>query len=69
MLEIVAAFENASGKNVPYEIVTRRPGDIAACYADPTLAKDELGWVASRGLEEMCIDGWRWQSKNPSGYS
>ncbi len=69
VLEIVAAFENASGKNVPYEIVTRRPGDIAACYADPTLAKDELGWVASRGLEEMCIDGWRWQSKNPSGYS
>ena len=69
VLEIVAAFEAASGKKIPYEIVDRRQGDIAACYADPTLAKDELGWVASRGLEEMCVDGWRWQSRNPTGYS
>lgn len=69
VLEVVAAFEKASGKKVPYKIVDRRPGDIAACYADPTLAGEDLGWQAERGIEEMCVDGWRWQSNNPNGYS
>ncbi len=69
VLEIVAAFVAASGKSIPYKIVDRRPGDIAACYADPALAREELGWTADRGLEQMCADSWRWQSKNPNGYS
>lgn len=68
VLEIVAAFERASGRSIPYEITDRRVGDIAACYADPTLAAEELGWVAQRGLDEMCADGWRWQSNNPNGF-
>ena len=68
VLDIVKAFEKASGKSIPYKIVDRRPGDIAACYADPALAKTELGWEAKRGLEEMCADGWRWQSENPNGF-
>lgn len=68
VLDIVKAFEKAAGKPIPYEIVDRRPGDIAACYADPALAKSELGWEAKRGLEEMCADGWRWQSENPNGF-
>ena len=69
VLEIVKAFGEASGKPIPYHIVDRRPGDIAACYADPALAKAELGWEAKRGLKEMCVDGWRWQSQNPDGFS
>ena len=69
VLEIVKAFGEASGKPIPYRIVDRRPGDIAACYADPALAKAELGWEAKRGLKEMCVDGWRWQSQNPDGFS
>ncbi len=69
VLEVIAAFEKASGKPIPYQLADRRPGDIAACYADPTLAKSELGWVANRGLEEMCVDSWRWQSQNPNGYT
>lgn len=69
VLEMVAAFEKASGKPVPYKIVGRRPGDIATCYADTAKAEGELGWVAKRGLEEMCVDTWRWQSQNPNGYS
>lgn len=69
VLEIVAAFEEACGNKIPYEVVDRRPGDIAACYADPSLAEVELGWVAKRGIKEMCTDGWRWQSKNPQGYT
>ncbi|MCL4164646.1 UNVERIFIED_CONTAM: hypothetical protein GTU68_067173 [Idotea baltica] len=69
VLDIVKAFEKAAGKPIPYEIVDRRPGDVAACYADAGLAKSELGWEASRGLEEMCADGWRWQSQNPNGYA
>ena len=69
VLEIVKAFGEASGKPIPYQIVDRRPGDIAACYADPALAKAELGWEAKRGLKEMCVDGWRWQSQNPNGFS
>lgn len=68
VLEIVKAFEKASGKSIPYEIVDRRPGDIAACYADPGLAEKELGWTAQLGLDEMCSDSWRWQSQNPNGY-
>lgn len=68
VLEMVAAFEAASGKPVPYEIVARRPGDIATCYADPTLAREELGWQAEHGIEAMVADAWRWQSANPSGY-
>ena len=69
VLEIVKAFEKAAGKEIPYEVVARRPGDIATCYADPSLAKSELGWTAKRGLDEMCADGWRWQSQNPNGFS
>ena len=68
VLEMVKAFEKASGKRVPYEIVARRPGDVAECYAEPTLAKEALGWEATRGLEEMCADNWRWQSENPNGF-
>ncbi len=62
VLEMVRAFERASGKSVPYQIVARRPGDIAACYADPALAKAELGWSAERDIAQMCADSWRWQS-------
>ena len=68
VLEVVRAFEQASGRAVPYELVERRPGDIASCYADPSLAAELLGWKAGRGLEEMCVDTWRWQSGNPGGY-
>lgn len=68
VLEMLAAFEKASGKKIPYEIVDRRPGDIAACYADPSLAQQELNWRAQRGIDEMCIDTWRWQSANPNGF-
>ena len=68
VLEVVAAFERASGKQIPYKIVGRRPGDIASCYADPTKARLELGWSATRGIDEMCADTWRWQSNNPNGY-
>lgn len=68
VLEIVKAFEKASGKAIPYKMVDRRPGDIAVSYADPTKAKKELGWSAERGLQEMCEDSWRWQSQNLNGY-
>ena len=68
VLDMVKAFEKASGKSVPYEITDRRPGDIAACYADPSKAEQELGWKAERDIREMCEDTWRWQSKNPEGY-
>ncbi len=68
VLEMVKAFEAASGKSVPYQIVPRRPGDIAQCYADPSFAEKELGWKAERGVEEMAEDTWRWQSNNPNGY-
>lgn len=68
VLEVVAAFERASGQEIPYRIVERRPGDSAVYYADPSRARRELGWVAERGLEEMCADTWRWQSSNPHGY-
>ena len=62
VLEMVRAFERASGKSIPYQVVARRPGDIAACYADPSLAETELGWKATRDLSQMCADSWRWQS-------
>ena len=64
----VHAFEKACGKKLPYVIDPRRPGDIAECYADPTKAKNELGWVAEYGIEEMCADSWNWQKNNPDGY-
>ena len=69
VLDIVKAFEKASGKKVPYVIDARRPGDIAECYADPTLAKEVLGWQAKYGIERMCKDADRWQSMNPDGYT
>ena len=68
VLEMRAAFERAAERPIPYEVVARRPGDIAACWADPSLAMQELSWSAVRGLEEMTIDGWRWQSRSPNGY-
>lgn len=68
VLDIVKAFEEASGQKIPYQIVDRRPGDIAQCYADPTLAAEKLGWRAERDLAQMCADSWRWQSQNPDGY-
>jgi UDP-glucose 4-epimerase len=67
VLEVVKSFEAASGRAIPYEIVARRPGDVATCYADPTRARTLLGWEARRGLEAMCADAWRWQSANPDG--
>ena len=68
VLDIVKAFEKASGVHIPYEITPRRPGDIATCYADATKAKNELGWEAKYGIAEMCEDSWRWQKNNPEGY-
>ncbi|MDD6570832.1 MAG: UDP-glucose 4-epimerase GalE [Thermoflexaceae bacterium] len=68
VLDIVKNFEEASGVKIPYVIKDRRPGDIATCYADASLAKKELGWVAERDLKEMCEDSWRWQKNNPEGY-
>ena len=69
VLELVAAYAQASGRPIPYEIVDRRPGDVAACYADPTLAQQRLGWRAQHDLDRMCADSWRWQTLNPNGYS
>ncbi|WP_211827857.1 UDP-glucose 4-epimerase GalE [Kistimonas asteriae] len=68
VLEMVNAFEQASDRPVPYDIVARRPGDIAACYADPAKARQELGWAAEKSLDDMVNDAWRWQSQNPDGY-
>ena len=68
VLDMVRAFEKASGKKVPYKIAPRRPGDIAKCYADPSYAKEVLDWEVKRGIQEMCEDTWRWQQKNPEGY-
>lgn len=68
VLDMVKAFEKATGQKVPYKIVSRRAGDIATCYADPNYAKDVLGWEATRCIEQMCEDSWRWQSNNPEGY-
>ena len=69
VLDMLRAFERASGKPVPYRVAARRPGDIASCYADPALAHQLLGWQAMRGLDAMCADGWRWQSGNPRGFA
>ena len=69
VLQIVEAFKKASGADVPYKIVDRRPGDIAECFADPAKAKAELGWEAQYGIERMCQDSWRWQKNNPNGYN
>jgi UDP-glucose 4-epimerase len=68
VLQVIAAFERASGRSIRYRIVPRRSGDVAASWADPTLAERELGWKAERDLDQMCLDGWRWQSANPGGY-
>lgn len=68
VLEIIAAYQEACGKKIPYEIGPRRPGDVAAVYADPALAKEELGWQAKLTLDDMCADSWRFQSNNPNGY-
>ena len=68
VLEVVSAYEAASGRPVPYQVVARRPGDVAACWADPALAQHLLGWQAKHGLERMCADSWRWQSMNPKGF-
>ncbi|MBT1064879.1 UDP-glucose 4-epimerase GalE [Bowmanella sp. Y26] len=68
VLDMVKAFEQASGKPVPYLIAPRRAGDVASCYADASLAEQELDWKATKGIEEMCQDTWRWQSQNPDGY-
>lgn len=68
VLDLVKAFERVNGVKIPYEIVARRPGDVAKCYADSTRANVELGWKAENGLEEMCRDAYRWQKKNPNGY-
>lgn len=69
VLDVVHAFEKACGKEIPYAVKPRRPGDIAVCYADPAKAKAELGWEAENGIEEMCADSWKWQSMNPNGYA
>jgi UDP-glucose 4-epimerase len=69
VLDMVKAFSMASGKEIPYRFVERRPGDIAVCYADPSKANRELGWSASKYIDEMCADSWNWQQKNPDGYS
>lgn len=69
VLEMIEAFSRASGRDVPYQIVERRPGDVATCYADPAHASNVLGWRASRGIDAMCEDHWRWQDKNPNGYN
>lgn len=69
VLDLVRAYEAASGRAIPYEIVARRPGDVAACWADPALARELLGWEAKLDLDRMCQDSWRWQQHNPHGFS
>ncbi|KAG0186327.1 hypothetical protein DFQ28_008014 [Apophysomyces sp. BC1034] len=69
VLDVVRAFEQACGRKIPYEIVARRPGDVAACYTDPTAAERIIGWRAEHGIEGMCTDHWRWQANNPNGYA
>ena len=69
VLDTVRAFEAASGRQVPYQIVPRRPGDIASCYASADLARELLGWTAQKNIDDMCLDHWRWQHQNPHGYA
>jgi UDP-glucose 4-epimerase len=68
VLELLRAFEKAVGRELPYEVVGRRAGDVATSYADPSKANAELGWSTQKTVEEMCADTWRWQSQNPDGY-
>ncbi|PRT21885.1 UDP-glucose 4-epimerase GalE [Bacillus wiedmannii] len=68
VLEMIKVFEEVSGKKIPYKVIGRRPGDVAVCFADVSKAKRELGWEAEYGLEEMCVDSWRWQVNNKNGY-
>ncbi|MEG0179207.1 MAG: UDP-glucose 4-epimerase GalE [Oscillospiraceae bacterium] len=68
VIDVIKAYSKACGKDLPYVIAPRRPGDIAECYADPAKAKNELGWQAEYGIEDMCLDSWKWQSTNPNGY-
>ena len=68
VFDVLHAYEKACGKTLPYVVDPRRPGDIAVCYADPTKAKEELGWEAKYGIEDMCASSWKWQSMNPNGY-
>ncbi|ETI67564.1 UDP-glucose 4-epimerase [Neobacillus vireti LMG 21834] len=65
---MVEAFEKTCGRRFPFKITKRRPGDVAICYANALKAKQKLGWRAEKGIEEMCIDSWRWQAENPHGY-
>ena len=69
VMEMIKAFEKASGQDIPYEIAPRRTGDVATCYANPERARQLLGWQATRDPEPMCNDAWRWQSPNPTGFS
>ena len=69
VLDVIKAFSKACGKELPYQIDPRRPGDIAECWADPAKAKKELGWEAQYGIDEMCRDSWNWQKNNPDGYN
>ena len=68
VLDVVKSFEKASGKTIKYQIVDRRPGDIGSCYAEPSFAAKELNWVATKSIDDMCLDTWRWQENNPNGY-
>jgi UDP-glucose 4-epimerase len=68
VLDLVTAYERASGRAIPYVIAARRPGDVAACYADVSQASTVLGWRARRDLNQMCSDSWRWQSRHPDGF-
>lgn len=69
VLEIIHAFEKAAGREIPYEITERRPGDVGACYADPAKANSELEWHAEKSIEDACRDSWKWQEQNPNGYA
>ena len=69
VLDVIHAYEKAIGREIPYQIEARRPGDTDECYSDPTKAKEELGWEAEYSIEEMCRDSWKWQSMNPEGYA
>ncbi len=69
MLELLRAFEQAVGRELPYEVVARRPGDVATSYADPSKANAELGWSTTKTVDDMCADTWRWQSQNPQGFA
>ena len=69
VIDLVRAYEAASGRAIPFDFTPRRPGDIAACYADPAMARERLGWTARHGLQRMCADSWRWQSLNPNGFA